>query len=297
MDHFLVEQIIGPKGPLSGEKVQDIHSISGGCIHDAWKLQLANDQIFFAKTNSPENYKILEFEFNGLKTLNNYADDSLLIIPKPLHVMKLETSSILLMQWIDIQKNDDTNLGKGLALMHSLSSENRQGSFGWGQDGFIGTGPQPGGFTNNWGECFVNLRLIPQMKVANCWGFNLNKYRPLLLKIIDFLNEDHPSQSIVHGDLWAGNAGMSLDNRGVIFDPAVWWGNREVDIAMTKLFGGFSKQFYEGYEQVWKLEESFFKKIDIYNLYHLLNHANLFGGGYKTQCMESLKKIEKLLLL
>ncbi len=297
MDQFLIEQIVGPKGPLSGEKVQDVHSISGGCIHEAWKIRLANNQIFFAKTNSRENFEILQFEFDGLKTLKIYADDSFLIIPKPFHVKKLETSSILIMQWIDMQKKDDKNLGKGLAYMHSFSAEQKKGLFGWKQDGFIGSGAQPGGLTNNWGECFVNLRLIPQMKIANFWGFNLNQYIPLLLKIIDFLNEDNPSPSIVHGDLWAGNAGMSINNKGVIFDPAIWWGDREVDIAMTKLFGGFSKNFYEGYEEVWPLKKSFFKKIDIYNLYHLLNHANLFGGSYKTQCLEILKKIEKLLLL
>ena len=145
MDESLVEQIIGSKGPLFGEKIKNIKSINGGCIHDAWKINLISGETFFAKTNSLSSYKILEFEFFGLKALGAYADHSLLIIPKPFAITKLETASILLMPWINMQVNDEKLLGKGLAMMHKVSASTNQGLFGWKRDGFIGSGNQPKG--------------------------------------------------------------------------------------------------------------------------------------------------------
>ena len=296
MDPLLLEQIIGLQGPLSGEKVQRVSSVSGGCIHNAWKLELNSGKTFFAKTNCPEFYEILKFESIGLETLRLYSDCSLLHIPEPLHLMKLESSAILLMPWIDISVGDETNLGKGLAFVHKSSSSKQDKLFGWETDGFIGSGPQPAGFLENWGECFVNLRLTPQLKIAQKWGLNIEKHSKLLEKLIDFLNDHNPSPSIVHGDLWKGNAGTSLDGKGVIFDPAIWWADREVDLAMTKLFGGFSNKFFESYEEILPLNKTSLNRIDIYNLYHLLNHANLFGGSYKNQCLNILQRLEILLL-
>ena len=130
------------------------------------------------------------------------------------------------------------------------------------------------------------------MKIAKLWGLDINKFSELLSKLIDFLNEHSPSPSLVHGDLWKGNAAISEDKKGIIFDPAIWWADREVDIAMTKLFGGFSQDFYEAYETIWPLPKSATTRNDLYNLYHLLNHANIFSGSYRNQCLEILNKLK-----
>ena len=110
-------------------------------------------------------------------------------------------------------------------------------------------------------------------------------------RLINFLEMHNPKPSLVHGDLWRGNAAIDRRGNGVIFDPAVWWADREVDISMTTLFGGFSEDFYKGYEEIWKLPSSYKERIEIYNLYHLLNHANMFGGTYEQQSLNTLKKI------
>ena len=109
------------------------------------------------------------------------------------------------------------------------------------------------------------------------------------------LDQHNPNPALVHGDLWSGNASIQSNGKAVIFDPAVWWADREVDLAMTRLFGGFSNEFYVGYESIFPIEESAKKRIDIYNLYHLLNHANIFGGSYKNQCLSSLKKLSNII--
>jgi fructosamine-3-kinase len=100
----------------------------------------------------------------------------------------------------------------------------------------------------------------------------------------------------VHGDLWGGNASVFADGRGALIDPACWWADREVDLAMTRLFGGFSARFYEGYQQEWPLDANYQNRIDVYNFYHLLNHANLFGGSYKKQCLTTINAMRSMLL-
>ena len=112
-----------------------------------------------------------------------------------------------------------------------------------------------------------------------------------LKKILNILNSFSTVPSLVHGDLWCGNAAVDEQGRGVLFDPASWWADREVDLAMTRLFGGFSDAFYEGYESIWPLPESAKFRVEIYNLYHLINHANIFGGSYKQQAISTLKNL------
>ena len=119
--------------------------------------------------------------------------------------------------------------------------------------------------------------------------------KELLQYLINFLDQHDPQPSLVHGDLWSGNAAIQLNGKGVIFDPATWWADREVDIAMTRLFGGFSSTFYKEYENIWPLQEGSKKRIDIYNLYHIINHANMFGGHYKQQGLYLLKNLKNII--
>ncbi len=291
MDFIVLEEILSATGPLAGEKVTEINSISGGCIHNAWQLKLATGQKLFAKTSSIENFPMLDFESKGLTELNKIINQDYLIVPKPLFTKKLSMAAVLIMPWLELSEGNETNLGRGLALLHQSSVNETQGHFGWREDGFIGYSQQIGGWKTSWGECFMKLRLMPQFKMAKAWGldFSLQKFSTRLIKYLDIHN---PIPSLVHGDLWRGNASVHKKGKGVIYDPAIWRADREVDIAMTKLFGGFSQDFYSAYEEIWELPKSYKERIDIYNLYHLLNHANLFGGNYRHQSLSLLKKID-----
>ncbi len=294
MDWSLQEQITGDNGPLSGKKIIEVNPISGGCIHHAWKITLATGEKFFAKTSSSEHYPILESEAIGLAALNDQINRNYLIIPKPLSLQKLEDTSILILPWIQLLDGNETKLGQGLAMLHKNSSENGQKNFGWGSNAHIGLNPQIGGWRKSWGKCFVELRLRPQIDMAKKWNlyFDREKFEARLIK---YFEEHNPEPSLVHGDLWTGNKAIDKNGKGILFDPATWWADREVDIAMSKLFGGFSKQFYEWYEKTWRLPDGHEERVEIYNLYHLLNHANLFGGGYKSRTIESINKINNLL--
>ena len=110
---------------------------------------------------------------------------------------------------------------------------------------------------------------------------------------MDWLNRHAPQPCLVHGDLWAGNAAVLEDGRGLLIDPASWWADREVDLAMTQLFGGFTRRFWEGYQQEWPLDDGAEQRIEVLNLYHVLNHANLFGGGYQQQSRNILKELRR----
>ena len=130
--------------------------------------------------------------------------------------------------------------------------------------------------------------------MAKQWNLSFD-HAKLGANLIKYLDKHNPIPCLVHGDLWNGNAAMHKNGKGILFDPATWWADREVDIAMTKLFGGFSQNFYESYERTWKLPKGYQERFEIYNLYHLLNHANLFGGGYKKRAITSIEKINSLL--
>ena len=290
MESIVLEEILSSKGTLTGEQVVKVIPITGGCTHSAWKLELKTGKQLFAKTCKKDDFAMLEFEANCLKALNKLIDKDFLTVPQPIITQKLVSSAILIMPWLTLQEGNEKKLGKGLALLHLESSKGYQESFGWGKDGFIGYSPQIAGWEESWGACFVKLRLHPQIKMASKWGlkFPFNKFSSKLVKYLDI---HHPKPSLVHGDLWKGNAAVNEKGKGVLFDPAACWADREVDIGMTRLFGGFSKDFYNGYNEVWHLPKDYIDRIDIYNLYHVLNHANLFGGSYKNQSLSLLNKI------
>ena len=180
-----------------------------------------------------------------------------------------------------------------MARLHRSSAQSNPRRFGWDQDGFIGLGPQPGGWCESWGEAFTRLRLRPQLELARDWGLDGADWEPLLSPVMDWLNRHVPQPCLVHGDLWAGNAAVLDDGRGLLIDPATWWADREVDLAMTQLFGGFTRRFWEGYQQEWPLDDGAEQRIEVLNLYHVLNHANLFGGGYQQQSRNTLKALRR----
>ena len=286
-----LEQILG-QAPrlLAGARLEQCISLGGGCSQQAWRLVLSDDRLLFAKQG---RLAMLEAEQRGLAALHATADAADLVVPEPLALLPVGSDAgLLVLPWLDQFRGDQTALGRGLARLHRSSSERGEGRFGWPRDGFIGLGPQPGGWREHWGEAFVELRLQPQLKLAQAWGLSVGPEESWLRGLAAALSAHAPAPSLVHGDLWGGNAGVLRDGRGLIIDPACWWADREVDLAMTHLFGGFGPTFYGGYEQEWPLASGASDRIEVYNLYHLLNHANLFGGGYRQQCRQAIRQLE-----
>ncbi len=181
---------------------------------------------------------------------------------------------------------DFAALGRMLAAMHRSTGAR----FGWHRDNYIGATPQANAWCDDWTEFWLERRLRPQMELARANGFEIRgqAFSERLLA------RHRPQPSLLHGDLWNGNAGFS-NGQPVLFDPAVYYGDREADLAMTGLFGGFPPQFYAAYEAAFPLEPGYEKRKPLYNLYHLLNHLNLFGGGYLAQVQAALGLLRQAL--
>ena len=176
-------------------------------------------------------------------------------------------------------------MGRMLAALHRNSSDR----FGWQSDNWIGLSPQKNGWCGDWVTFFIEKRLDPQAERARKNGF------PVELPDVKKLLEGHkPEASLLHGDLWSGNAGFTAAGP-VVFDPAVYYGDREADIAMTELFGGFPREFYAAYNDAFPLPAGYETRKHLYNLYHLLNHLNLFGGGYLGQVKATLGLLRALI--
>ena len=257
---------------------KSIEQVNGGDIHSAWKVEFSDKKLFLKK--NIRNKKFLEFEKYCLQNLRKYINQENLVIPEVIAYKNIKNVEILLIEWIDMQNFDQKKLGKGLGEMHLKSSESNPQMFGFPVEGFIGTTDQKKGWEDNWIDCFLNLRIIPQLLSLKSRILDKEIINKVKEKIKSELLNHKPINALVHGDLWSGNAGMDKSGKGVIFDPASWWADNEVDIAMTKLFGGFRKEFYEEYYKIFPIKEGFDKRIIIYNLYHILNHANMFGGSY-----------------
>ncbi len=185
----------------------------------------------------------------------------------------------ILLEQLDLQRNGDwAALAQMLAKLHRTTGPR----FGWQRDNFIGATPQINAWRDDWGTFFHECRIQPQLALAKKNGFALSE--PPRLK------NHHPSPSLLHGDLWSGNAGFIADGP-VLFDPAVYYGDREADLAMTELFGGFPARFYEAYDEAYPLPEGYETRKHLYNLYHLLNHLNLFGSGYLQHVKATINRV------
>ena len=171
-------------------------------------------------------------------------------------------------------------LARMLAALHRHSGER----FGWASDNWIGLAPQKNGWSEDWIGFYRDCRLLPQLERARL----LAEAQPLLKNLAAFFGGRRPAPALLHGDLWSGNVGFTAEGP-VLFDPAVYYGDREADLAMTELFGGFPGEFYSAYNQAWALDPGYETRKHLYNLYHLLNHLNLFGGGYLGQVKATLR--------
>ncbi len=281
-----INEICEELGETYPKSIEQVH---GGDIHNAWRIEFSNKKLFLKR--NIRDKKFLEFEKYCLQNLRKYINQENLVIPEVIAYKNIKNIEILLIEWIDMHNFDQKKLGKGLGELHLKSAESNPKMFGFPVEGFIGTTDQIKGLEDNWIDCFLNLRIIPQLLSLKSRILDKEIINKVKEKIKSELLNHKPINALVHGDLWSGNAGLDKNGRGVIFDPASWWADSEVDIAMTKLFGGFRKEFYEEYHRIFPIKNGFEKRIIIYNFYHILNHANMFGGGYLNQVEDYVKAI------
>jgi len=259
------------------------HSIGGGCINSAYGLSDGKRQ-FFVKTNDGARIGMFQAESEGLKVI---AQSDSLRVPQPVCVGVSLDQAYIVMEYISLNSlpansNSQIQLGHGLAKMHRTF----QPHYGWVMDNTIGSTPQINGQNENWVWFWRNQRLGYQLELAATNGYRgrLQQRGDQLMANLDGLFADYtPVASLLHGDLWSGNYAFDASGTPVIFDPAVYFGDRETDLAMTELFSGFSADFYAAYNEHYALHPGYTIRKTLYNLYHILNHLNLFGGGYLTQ--------------
>ena len=256
-------------------------SVGGGCIAHATRLD-TDDGPFFLKYGRGAVAQTFPAEAAGLRALGEAG--SPLLIPAVLAVEDDTdgSSGFLLMEWIETGPKSDgfwEAFGHGLAALHRHTAA----EYGFDQDNFIGRLPQQNAWATTWPAFFRLNRLGPQVAMArnagrwrSDWGHALNT---LTDRLADLLPEQPPA-SLLHGDLWSGNFLVTSTGRAALIDPAVYYGHREADLAMTELFGGFPDRFYDAYREAWPLEPGYEERREIYNLYHLINHLNLFGSSY-----------------
>ncbi|MEH2068892.1 MAG: fructosamine kinase family protein [Nostoc sp.] len=273
---------------ITGEKFQSQQrrSVGGGCINQGYAV--SNGQItYFVKLNQASQVAMFEAEALGLEEMLLTAS---IRTPKVICWGVVDNSSYIVLEWLEMGSGNTKSwqeMGRKLAAMHKASSS--QG-FGWKINNTIGSTPQINTWTADWVEFYTKHRLGYQFQLAKRRGGNFPQQDKLLGAIPELLA--HQVQpSLVHGDLWGGNAGCTASGEPVIFDPATYFGDREVDIAMTELFGGFPAAFYNGYNEVFPLDKGYQQRKTLYNLYHILNHFNLFGGGYGSQANRMIEQI------
>ncbi len=269
--------------------------VRGGSIDESYRWQSEAGPLF-VKIASAGRLALLEAEAAGLEALRGAGA---VRVPRVLASGTAEDVAYLALEWIELHSpsavagrggSAETRLGEALARQHRVSAEH----FGWSRDNSIGRTPQPNGWMSDWAEFFRERRLRYQLELARAQGYAgiLQGRGAELLGRVDALLASHrPVPSLLHGDLWGGNWGVAPDGAPVIFDPAVYYGDREADLAMTQLFGGFGPRFYAAYQAAWPLEEGAGARATLYNLYHVLNHLNLFGGGYLGQAEAMIERL------
>ncbi|HEY6515541.1 MAG TPA: fructosamine kinase family protein [Steroidobacteraceae bacterium] len=264
-------------------------AVSGGSIHRCYRWR-CGDARLFVKVSDRDGGAGLDAEARGLLTL---ALAQAVRVPRVLARGGAGPSTFLALEWIESRPAGRTAehiLGEQLAAQHRVAVTD----FGFADDNFIGRTRQPNGWLGDWIEFFRERRLRPQLALAAQNGFAPLLELPgarLLESLAALLANHRPQASLLHGDLWAGNWLADERDGPVIFDPAVYYGDREADLAMTRLFGGFGRAFYDAYQTAAPLPTGHAVRAELYNLYHVLNHANLFGGGYARQARASIDRL------
>lgn len=271
------------------EQIEKISSLSGGSINNALRVKTTNGT-WFAKYNSAERYPgMFEKEALGLELLHSAGE---VHTPKVIGCESADGQSMLVLEYVESAGENRTywnDFGTSLARLHKHTCER----FGLDHDNYIGSLEQINDYHDNWIDFFINQRLEIQIKMARNKGLMdigaIKRFEKLYHHLSDFFPEEKPS--LIHGDLWSGNYMTNGRGEACIFDPAVYYGHRLMDIGMSKLFGGFAPAFYDSYNSEFPMENNWRKAVEIANLYPLMVHVNLFGAGYLGSVNDVLKRV------
>lgn len=271
------------------------HFKSGGCINNTLQLQTTEGDFFIKwQSNIPED--MFEKEAAGLKALKHVKSlptgQEGMKIPEVLAVGKIEEKHYLLMEYIDSappSANYWEDFGHSLAELHQQKAPK---THGFQHDNYIGKLPQPNRTFESWIGFFIQNRLEYQLNlaIANRMVSDsfIRRYRQLYGLLPELLPEEKPS--LLHGDLWSGNVMVGNDGKVCLIDPAVYYGHREIELAFTRMFGGFSQSFYDAYHETYPLAPEFEERVGIYNIYPHMVHVNLFGSSYLSGVEQVLRK-------
>lgn len=263
--------------------------VGGGSINQTYQIQVDKHTRFFCKINSSNTFPLLfEKEKNGLQYL---AKQKVIRIPAVVSCFALEGQQVLLLEWIEQGMKNQSfwkSFGEQLAQLHSVGSN----SFGFIEDNYMGALPQYNEYFETWTDFFIHQRLEPQIKMAVDHLLLSKQHVSQFERLYEALPGIFPHQqpALLHGDLWSGNFLCDNNNQPVLIDPAVYFGHRSVDLAMTTLFGGFDPVFYDAYQYHHPFESDFERQWEISNLYPLLIHLNLFGRGYLQSILHTIRR-------
>lgn len=274
-------------------RATEVAPVGGGCIHEALRVSGEHGGAaasFFVKVNERERAALFAAEADGLAALR---EAGAIRVPAVVAHGEAGGHAFLVLEWLELGGLAATSaalLGAGLAKLHRHTRER----FGWARDNFIGATPQENAPADDWHRFFRDRRLHPQLRLAarnRLPSRMIDRGERLLADCEAFFRNHRPAASLLHGDLWGGNAAALADGTPVVFDPAVYAGDRETDLAMAALFGGFPPDFAAAYQDAWPLPDGHRIRRELYNLYHVLNHANLFAGGYVRQAEEAIGRL------
>jgi len=256
----------------------------GGCINDAIIFH-GETESFFVKLNTADKLEMFAAEAAGLEAIKR---TNTVYVPTPIVHGRFADTAYLVLEPLEFSNSGDWQMmGQLLAQLHRQTAN----CFGWERDNTIGSTPQQNLWTDDWLTFFREHRLRFQFELARKNGYRFELEDRLLNSVDAILSEHTPEPSLLHGDLWSGNAGFLASGQPVIYDPACYYGDRETDLAFSEFFGGFPADFYRSYNDEWPLNEGYEKRKILYNLYHVLNHANLFGSSYANQAQQMIQQL------
>lgn len=283
---FQVLATKGDRGPI-----REVESVGGGCINHASKVVTENNR-YFLKWNPQSLPLMFSSEARGLQLL---AAMNMIRVPAVIEIQEAHAGipAFILLEWIESQSRFDQKVcGQQLAQLH-LNSQSEK--YGLDHNNYIGSSPQYNEWETDWVTFFRDFRLQPQINLAQRNRYltpsRQNKLEKLCISLGDWIQGIPRKPSLLHGDLWGGNVIADENGYPVLIDPAVYFGDRETDLAFTQMFGGFSNTFYQAYNDTFPLEHGYQERFEIYNIYHILNHLNLFGESYGYSLDSVLKRL------
>lgn len=263
-------------------------SVGGGCISSAFKLS-DGAQHWFVKTNARSRLDMFAAEAAALNAL---ADTATIFAPRALVCGQTDDAAYLVTEYVEFGRPAAGGWAEAGALLAALH-ESTQPAFGWHRPNTIGATPQQNDWNDDWIVFWRERRLGYQLALADRNGYagKLKSQGEQLLDRFVVLIDHAPRPALLHGDLWSGNISFTADGAPVIYDPATYFGDREAELAMTELFGGFNRDFYDAYRACFPIDAGYAVRKTLYNLYHVLNHLNLFGGGYLSQAQRMIDSL------